>query len=263
MGKNILVTGCSSGFGRDTCIELSSRGHRVIATTKTLDECLELRKNFEKLNLDIEVFKLDITNSEDVEKVSSYDLDVLVNNAGDGESGSLSEIPIEKIKSNFEINVFGTLNLTQKVLKNMIKKDSGKVIFISSLAGRVSVPFLGAYSMTKFSLSCGAECLREELKLISKNIKVCVVEPGAYNTGFNQKNISKMFEWMDEKSYFFNQIEKLRESQFKYFEILEKKSNSSIVNKIVSACESNSFKFRYVAPFWQGFGVRILRIFGK
>ncbi len=261
--KNILITGASSGIGKDTAIALFKRGHNVIATTHTETGAQELLDFIKKKNLDIKVFKLDTTIKEDREKVLNYDLDILINNAGTGQSGSLAEIPIDRIRDDFETNVFSAITLSQLVLKNMINKDKGTIIFTSSLAGRVVLPFLGSYSMTKFALSSGVEAIRIELHKISKNIHISLVEPGAYHTGFNQKNIAKMFTWMDEKSYFYKIIDQIKNEEEKYFQLTEMKSTKSIVDKFIRAVETEKPKLRYTAPWWQASGIQIMRIFGK
>ena len=89
--KTILITGCGSGFGRDSAIALAKRGHRVIATTETEKESAELVELAKANNWAMETFKLDVVNPDDRDKILNYDLDVLVNNAGVGESGSLAE----------------------------------------------------------------------------------------------------------------------------------------------------------------------------
>ncbi|MDQ3191068.1 MAG: SDR family NAD(P)-dependent oxidoreductase [Bacteroidota bacterium] len=261
--KTILITGAGSGIGRETAISLARKGHQVIATTHREEQAIEFRDWCNKNNLIMEAFKLDITLPSDRSKILKYELDILINNAAIGESGSLSEIPVDKIRNNFEVNVFSTLELTQLALNGMIKRDKGGVIFISSLAGRIAMPFLAPYSMTKFALSSGADALKQELKEITKNVQVSIIEPGAYHTGFNQKNVAKKFEWMDEKSYFYKIKEKLRKREERQFKLLENKSLKSIVSKIVEACESQKPKLRYSAPNWQAIGVQILRTFGK
>lgn len=261
--KTILITGSGSGIGKQSAVSLTERGHHVLATThfqKDADALNELAKN---QNLSIEAFVLDVTKKSDREKISNYDIDVLINNAGIGETGSLAEINIDKVRNNFEVNVFSAFELTQLVLQKMIPKDSGRIIFISSLLGRVTSPFFGSYSMTKFALSSGAEMLRSELKQITKNVHVSVIEPGAYHTGFNQKMIAKKFEWMDEKSYFFKIKEKIRKEELQRFNLAEAKNIDSIVDKIVTAVESDNPSLRYSAPWWQAFGAQLLRVFGK
>ena len=162
MKKTILITGAGSGIGKDTALMLSKKGHRVIATTETDAQCEALK--IETINNPnrIEIFKIDITSKIDREKLKNYNLDVLINNAAIGETGSLSEIPIERVRHNFEVNVFSTIELTQIALKNMMKKGSGTVLFVSSLAGRSPSSFLNPYSMTKFALSGGIAAIRKE-----------------------------------------------------------------------------------------------------
>jgi len=261
--KTILITGAGSGIGRDSAIALAKREHRVIATTHSQQSAKELTDYLHSHNLEMTVFKLDVTNSSDRNKILNYDIDVLLNNAGQGESGSLAEIPIDNIRSDFETNVFGPFELSQLALRKMIKNDNGTVLFVSSLAGRVTMPFLGSYSMTKFALSSGAEALRRELKLTTDNVHIALIEPGGYATGFNQKNIAKKYKWMHKNSYFYPITDQIKSSEEKYFNRLESRSTRSIVKKIVKACESKNPKLRYSAPTWQCVGVQLMRMFGR
>jgi len=261
--KTILITGCDSGFGKDTAIDLAQKGQKVIATVKNRTSLIFFQEIAKKNNLMLETFVLDITDQSQCRQILNYDLDVLINNAGIGETGSLAEVPIERIKNNFEVNVFSTIQLTQLALKSMVEKDKGTIIFISSLAGRIPMKFMGSYCMTKFSLSCAADTLRQELSLISKNIKAVVVEPGAYQTGFNQRMLKKKYEWMDEKSYFYKIINKIKDQETRQFNLTEVKSNKSIVRQIVKAALANKPKLRYCAPWWQALGIGILRVLGK
>ena len=261
--KTILLTGSGSGIGKDAALALARRGHQVIATTETEAQALALARLAEEQKLSIKTFKLDVTSEADRLQVTQHDIDVLINNAGIGESGSLAEIDVQKIRHNYEVNVFGPLALTQLVLKNMMKKDRGTVVIVSSLLGRITMPFLAPYSMTKFSLSCAGDALRQEIKTITKNVHVCLVEPSGYHTGFNQKNIAKKFEWMDARSYFYDSIAKIKKKEDGYFKLIEASSTDSIVRRIVSASEAKKPRLRYVAPWFFGFGVQLLRIFGK
>jgi short-subunit dehydrogenase len=145
----------------------------------------------------------------------------------------------------------------------MMKKDSGTVIFISSLVGRIALPFLGPYCMTKFSLSGGADALRQELGKVTKNVHVSLVELGGYHTGFNQKNIAKKYEWMGEDSYFNEIIGDIRAQEERYFSRTELTSTKTAVDAVVKAVEARKPKLRYVAPWWQGAFVQLRRIFGK
>ena len=263
MKKTILITGAGSGIGKDTAFALCKNGHRVIATTETDMQCQTLQDECKGLNMSIEVFKLDITSVTDRQKIADYDLDVLINNAGIGESGSLAEIAINRVRHNFEVNVFSAFELSQIALAKMLAKNKGTVLFISSLAGRIALPFLGPYCMTKFALSAGAETLRNEVHRVRKNVHISLIEPGGYHTGFNQANIAKKYNWMSSQSIFYPILDKIKKEEKRQFAFTEAKSTKSIVAKIVKATEASRPKLRYSAPWWQAYGAQVLRIFGK
>jgi len=263
MKRTILITGAGTGIGKDTAIALARRGHNVIATTETEEQSFNLKEEIKDGNINLDVFKLDITNEKDRNKIENFNLDVLINNAGIGESGSLAEIDINKVRHNFEVNVFCSFEISQLVLKKMFDKKQGTIIFISSLAGRITMPFLGSYCMTKFALSAGAETMRNEIHRVHKNIHVSIIEPGGYHTGFNQKNIAKKYVWMNRQSVFYPIIDQIKAKEEKQFKLTESKSTSSIVSKIVKAAEAKKTKLRYSAPWWQAFGIQLLRRFGR
>jgi len=263
MRRSILITGAGSGIGKDTAFALARKGHEVYATTETQTQRDQLQNEVDQKGLNISVFKLDITDPLDREKIKELNLDVLINNAAIGESGSLADIPMDRVRKNFETNVFCTFELSQIALEKMLKKDKGTVIFISSLAGKITMPFLGSYCMTKFALSSGVDALRSEMRRITRKVHITLVEPGGYHTGFNQRNISTKFEWMDENSPFYPILEKIQKEDARNFRFTEVRSTNSIVNKIVKAAEASRPRFRYTAPWWQAFGVQVMRIFGK
>jgi short-subunit dehydrogenase len=260
--KTILITGCRRGIGRDAATALSLRGHHVIATVHREESVEDLKSYAKEKGVQFDVFKLDITDPQDQKKVLDFDIDILINNAGIGETGSLSEVPLERIRKNFETNVFGTLDLTQLALKKMMKKDSGSIIFVSSIAGRIPMAFFGPYAMTKYSLSAAADILRKELKMVTQNVHISVIEPGTYHTGFNQDMMATKYTWMDEKSYFYKMLSAIKKQEETTFGLLERKTTKSIVNKIVSAVESNNPRLHYSAPWWQALFVRMVRMFG-
>ncbi len=242
---------------------MAALGHRVIATVHREESVATLQAEAQSHGWDLEVFKLDITSAVDRAKILDFKIDVLINNAAMGESGSLTEIPLERVRNNFATNLFGTLELTQLALKPMLTQGSGRIIFISSIAGRMPMPFWGSYCLTKYSLSAAAAIMRSELRLINSPVKVAVVEPGTYHTGFNQKVMATKYTWMGESSYFYKIMGQIKKQEELMFKILERKTTKSIVRKIVRAVESPSPRLRYVAPWWQGLFVRILRIIGK
>lgn len=262
MIRKILITGAGSGIGRDTAWALASRGHRVLATTYDEAQAQALRTQARERNLPLEAFKMDITSAADRVQVLPLEIDVLINNAGIGDSGSLAEVDVDRIRQVFEVNLFATLELTQMVLAGMIARRRGTVLFVSSVAGRVPVPFLMPYSMSKFALSAAGAGLRAELQALRCNVHVALIEPGAIRTGFNQQMTQRKYEWMARHSYFSAQVERLKAQEASAFRWLEARSTRPIVAQIVKASEAERPRLRYVAPWIQGMAVRIARIFG-
>jgi NAD(P)-dependent dehydrogenase (short-subunit alcohol dehydrogenase family) len=191
--KNVLITGAGSGFGKLTPVALVERGHQVIATTETEDQASELRREVPSLQVE----KLDIT-TDDVDKVHDWPIDVLVNNAGVGETGPLADVPMDRVRRLFEVNVFGTLKVTQAVLVDMVPRRSGRIIIMSSIAGVLAAPAFGPYSMTKYALEAMGKSMRGELAPLG--IDVTLINPGPYLTGFNDRMAQSMWEWFNEQS---------------------------------------------------------------
>ena len=193
MTKTVLVTGAGSGFGKGTSLALAARGHKVIATTETDEQAIALAAEAPQLIVE----RIDIT-TDDVDKVTAWDIDVLINNAGMGQTGPMADVPMERIRRIFEVNVFGTLAITQKVLAGMIKRGSGRVIVMSSIGGLHSFPTFGPYNMTKHALEGMGKAMR--LELAPQGIDVCMINPGPHDTGFNDSMADSMWEWFGEKS---------------------------------------------------------------
>jgi short-subunit dehydrogenase len=262
MTKTILITGAGTGIGRDTAFALAQRGHQMLATTQTDAQALALQEAAQAQGLKLEAFKLDITSAADRALLTQRRIDVLINNAALGESGSLAEVDMQRVRQLFEVNLFATLELTQVALRQMIERQSGTVLFISSIAGRVPMPFLMPYSMSKFALSAAAAGLRAEMDQLKKNVHIAVIEPGAIHTGFNQAMTDSKYAWMGSTSYFAHQAKKMQKQERATFKFLEARSTRGIVKQIVKASEAARPQLRYVSPWIQGFGVRLARIFG-
>jgi short-subunit dehydrogenase len=259
--KTILISGAGSGIGKDTAFALCRRGHTVIATTETDAQAEILSTESTSQGLSLTILKLDITDEQDRNLLLAHNIDVLINNAGVGQTGPLAEVPMERIRQNFEVNVFGTIALTQIALRQMIQKGNGTVLVVSSIAGRLPLAFLNPYSMTKFALSGGMAALRSEVHAVAPYVHVSLIEPGTYATGFNQRMFATKYEWLDERSLFFTQISSLQKNEAR-FARFEEKNTRSIVHKIVSAVEAKKPRLRYVAPGYQGLGTYILRLMG-
>lgn len=255
----VLFTGARSGIINKVVNNIISKNYFVYVTVHTNSE-LEVVKEKYKNNVNVKCLKIDVTNKKDRQTLKNLNIDILVSNAAIGESGSIAEINMNKVRNNFETNVFSTFEIVQIVLKNMIKKGKGKIIMISSLASIIPIPFLGAYSATKASINKLTEALNLELKLLKKDINVSLILPGLYNTGFNRLMFDKKYEFMDINSYFKNQIELIRKSENIILKLFEKQKLDSIVKKITKAITTNNPKFRYKSPFSQSLFAKIYQI---
>jgi NAD(P)-dependent dehydrogenase (short-subunit alcohol dehydrogenase family) len=208
MHETILITGAGSGIGRGVAFELARRGHNVIASTESAEQAADLKASAQQEGIKLRIEKLDIRDAEDRARAEEWDVDVLVNNAAIAQSGPLAEIPLDLVRANFETNVFGTVALTQGIVKGMMKKGSGKIIIVSSVAGRMTAPYLGVYCMTKHALEAAAEVLHAELG--PHNITVVVVEPGPYATGFNERMMETKYAWYGKNSLFAGDAEAVK-----------------------------------------------------
>jgi NAD(P)-dependent dehydrogenase (short-subunit alcohol dehydrogenase family) len=175
----ILITGCSTGFGRATAVELTKRGHEVLATARR-PEAIEDLDVAEKLRLDVD----DDASVANAVKAAGR-IDVLVNNAGFGITGPIEHVPLPEFQRMFETNVLGAVRMIQAVLPSMRERGSGTIVNVTSLAGLVTPPTGGAYSATKHALEAVSEALHYEVGHFG--IRVALVEPGYFETDFQAK----------------------------------------------------------------------------
>lgn len=190
MGKSILITGCSSGFGRLGAEYYARLGAKVFATMRNTPrpEAEELRAIAESDNLDIHVLRLDVLSDNEIDvAMTAIDrilgggqVDVLINNAGIGITSPVEVQDMEATKLIFDTNVFGAHRMVRAVLPGMRERGSGQILQISSQLGRVIIPHSGHYSATKFALEAMSEQLAYEL--VPHNIDVTIIEPGGYPT---------------------------------------------------------------------------------
>ncbi len=175
----VFITGCSTGFGRASAVELTKRGHDVVATARrpeTLDD-LDVASRV----------RLDVDDQASVASAvaDAGPIDALVNNAGFGIAGPIERVPVEEIRRMFETNVLGAVRMIQAVLPGMRTRGSGTIVNVTSLAGRVTGPIGGTYAATKHALEAISESLHYEVGHFG--IRVRVVEPGYFDTGFQGK----------------------------------------------------------------------------
>lgn len=193
-----LITGTSSGFGLLTAIALGKAGYHVIATMRDLSKRLPLLEQAKaaKIEQNIVYMQLDITDETAIKQLIQtiqfqYNrIDILVNNAGIAVGGYVEDVTITDWRLQFETNFFGLIALTQAVLPIMRSQNSGKIINISSISGRLGFPGYAAYAASKFAVEGFSESLRHEM--LPFGIYVVLVEPGAYKTEIWEKGFNTM-----------------------------------------------------------------------
>lgn len=253
----VLITGAAGGIGYLTALTLAQRGHEVYLTCHTKKQ-VKLVK--EKLGnpINITIMKIDITKEEDRQKVLDLNVDCLYNHAGIALGGSIIEADMDEVRENFEVNVFSSFRLLQLVLRQMVDKDSGRIVVMSSLASSFSIPFAGVYSATKASITSIVKALQKEMFLMGTDVKVTLIEPGLYHTGFNQVFLDNKY---DGGKYFKDIKKELYNVEHFLFKLGEKKKLDSIVVQIVRAIEDKKPKKVYKAPFIQSKLVKIYSMF--
>lgn len=188
-GKSVLITGCSSGFGRLAAESFARQGAKVFATMRRMPrkEAEELRILALNEKLDLQVIEIDVTSDQQVEEgvkqallAAGGTIDVLINNAGISYGGPVEIQDMDATRHMFETNVYGPHRMTRAVLPAMRAAKSGLIINVSSQLGKVIAPAYGQYSPTKFALEAMSESLAYEL--VPHGVDVTIIQPGGYPT---------------------------------------------------------------------------------
>jgi NAD(P)-dependent dehydrogenase (short-subunit alcohol dehydrogenase family) len=188
--RAVLVTGCSSGIGRATAERLATTGWTVYATARKPENLGELEA------AGCRTLALDVTDEASMEAAvrtveeAEGAVGVLVNNAGYSQSGAIESVPIERVRAQFETNVFGLVRLTQLVLPRMREQRWGKIVNLSSMGGRFTFPGGGFYHATKYAVEAISDAMRFEVR--GFGIDVVIVEPGLIRTSFGESAVTGM-----------------------------------------------------------------------
>jgi NAD(P)-dependent dehydrogenase (short-subunit alcohol dehydrogenase family) len=196
--KTILITGAGSGLNNGAAFELAQRGYDVIACVEIYPQVRALELQAKERGVKLRIEKIDVTKEGDRRRAMAWDVDVLVNGAGIIEGGAIVDIPGENMRRQFEVNVIGPVLLTQGIARKMIKRRSGKIIFMSSVVGILSGPFVGIYGASKHAIEAIAETMSMELQEFG--VQVAVINPGPYLTGFNDAGFLAPKDWDDDPS---------------------------------------------------------------
>lgn len=188
MAKTILITGASTGIGRATAIYFAAKGWNVAATMRDPSKADASLKQ-----PNISLFTLDVTNSDSIAKAlndiyARYPkVDVLLNNAGYGLFGPIEAVSSQQVQQQFATNVFGLIDVTQRILPSMRAAGEGLIINVASIGGRMAFPYSASYIATKFAVEGLSESMRYELAPF--NIRVKVIEPGGIKTDFGTRSM--------------------------------------------------------------------------
>lgn len=197
-GKNVLITGASSGIGRACAKELAKQGYKVIGVSR---HCVESEKHLSGGG-SIRMLKMDVTNEQSVEEVLGKieEIDIAILAAGVGYAGAIGETPLAYARKQMEVNYFGVLNVCSRLIPKMHEKKKGLILIIGSVAGRVSIPMQSQYSASKYALEAYVDALRLEEEPFG--IKAAIIEPGDTKTGFTDSRKT----YIDETSPYYDAV---------------------------------------------------------
>jgi NAD(P)-dependent dehydrogenase (short-subunit alcohol dehydrogenase family) len=213
--KAVLITGCSSGIGHSTALELAGRGWKVYATARKPDSISDLA------DAGCEVLSLDVTDETSrraaVDRVIEAEgaVGVLINNAGYSQSGAVESVPIDQVRQQFETNVFGLLRMCRLVLPGMRSQHWGKIVNLSSMGGRLTFPGGGIYHASKYAVEALSDAMRFEVR--GFGVDVIIIEPGLIVTNFGGTAAGSVQADGDDGAYaeFNRHVAKLTEEAYK------------------------------------------------
>jgi NAD(P)-dependent dehydrogenase (short-subunit alcohol dehydrogenase family) len=245
-----VVTGSSSGIGLAASLALAKNGYLTYATMRNLAKRDTIQSIAEKQHLPIRTVQLDVTDENSVKNAiqsilsESGRIDLLVNNAGYGLTGAFEDIGMDEIKSLYETNVFGVIRVTQAVLPIMRKQGSGRIINISSGAGRIGYPGGSAYVSSKFALEGLSESMAFEVEQFG--IKTVLVEPGFIRTNFAE-NIVTAKKAQDPNSPYSQMMMQMKSSSHRRRMIENAPDADLVASVIVEAATAKEPNLRYLA----------------
>ena len=239
----ILITGCSSGIGRATAIEAAARGHRVFATARNPETLRDLESRGQ-----IRTLALDVTDAASIrDAVASVlaeagQVDALVNNAGYGQYGAAEDVTAEEWKRQFDVNLFGAIEAARAVLPAMREKRRGTIVNVSSVAGKIAIPFAAPYCASKHALEAFSDALRIEVAPFG--IRVAVIEAGPIETRFGDRaraSVARLIASPGPYSLFYRNAERAMDTDFQ----AGKLPPEAVARVVVEAIEAANPKTRY------------------
>ena len=250
LSKTILITGCSSGIGYSSAVELKNRGHTVIASARKPEDVSRLTQE------GFTAIQLDLADSQSIQQAVSqaFDLtggkiDALFNNGAFGQPGAVEDLTRDVLRFQFETNLFGTHELTNLLIPLMRRQGHGRIIYNSSILGLVAMKYRGAYNASKFALEGLADTLR--LELYGTNIHISLIEPGPILSDFRKNAFVLYKKNIDPTLSYHKETYKVMEAR------LQKEGAAApftlpafaVTKKVIHALEAKQPKMRYYVTF--------------
>jgi len=239
----VLITGCSSGIGKATALAAAARGHRVYATARDPASLRDLESGGR-----VRTLALDVTDTGSIGRAvatvlgEAGRLDALVNNAGYGQYGAVEDVTAEEWRREFDVNLFGAVEVTRAVLPAMRQARSGTIVNVSSVAGKIAIPFAAPYCASKHALEAVSDALRVEVAPFG--IRVVVIEAGPIATRFGERaraGVARMLASPGPYSPFYRNAERAMDTDFQ----AGKLPPEAVARVIVQAIESERPRTRY------------------
>lgn len=245
----VLITGATAGIGKECALQLAREGHRVFATGRN-KKALEALRDASAGKL--EIVELDVTSRESIARAAAeidartdgHGVDVLINNAGYGTVGPTMEVTDEDIRGQYDTNVFGLVAVTQVFARAMMLRGRGRVLNVSSVGGKVTLPMFGAYNSTKFAVESLSDALRRELAPFG--VKVVLIEPGPIKTEFSNRSVRDLD--MYKKSDLYGRVLERADEMKERADAMSAPA-SVVVDAIRKGMTSSWPRARYVVPF--------------
>jgi len=244
--ETVLITGGSAGIGKIAAAEIAGKGYQVYAAARRLQKMEGLRES------GIHPIRMDLSDSrsiqEGVKEIFSLSpgIDILINNAGYGSYGAVEDVPLQEARRQFEVNLFGLAELTKAVLPGMREKGRGRIINVSSIAGRIHAPYAAWYHASKHALEGFNSCLRSEVS--PYGIKVISIQPGPIRTEWLNISAENLLKYSGRGAYS-DEVSKVAAS---YKNLFSKPFTSAppekIAGVIVKAATASRPSTRYVCP---------------
>lgn len=204
--QTVLITGATSGIGRHLALHLAGRGFHVIASGRRQGALDTLVSEADDLHLD--TLQLDVTNADSIARAvdevdrltDGHGVDALVNNAGYGMVAPALETTDADLRRQFDTNVFGLMSVTRAFVPKMLERRRGRIVNVSSIGGRITLPFFGAYNASKYAVESLSDALRRELRAFG--IQVALIEPGAIHSEFSSTSMAYVDRYRSDSSPF-------------------------------------------------------------